>query len=67
MTGKSGKSTNIYAAQEEFLDWEEKLQDLAETSEKERWVEGRVWELWKSKVIKAGKKRVNQKVGGQLR
>ena len=35
-------------AAQEFLDWEEKLQDLAETSDKERWVEG-VWELWKSK------------------
>ena len=53
-----------HAVQEEFLDWEEKLEDLAESSEKERWVEG-VWELWKTKVIKAaekgiGKKKVNK-------
>ena len=34
-----------HAVQEEFLDWKEKLEDLAESSEKERWVEG-VWELW---------------------
>ena len=34
---------------------------LAESSEKEGWVEG-VWELWKAKVIKAavGKKKVNE-------
>ena len=46
------------------MDWEEKLEDLAESSEKERWVEG-VWELWIVKVIKGaergiGKKKVNE-------
>ena len=46
------------------LDWEEKLEDLAESIEKERWDEG-VWELWKAKVIKGaergiGKKKVNE-------
>ena len=46
------------------MDWEEKLENLAVSSEKERWVEG-VWQLWKAKVIKAvekgiGKKKVNE-------
>ena len=47
-------------AVQEFLDWEEKLEDLAESSEKERWVEG-VWELWKAKVIKAAEKEIGNK------
>ena len=29
-----------HAVQEEFLNWEEKLEDVAESTEKERWVEG---------------------------
>ena len=64
MVGKSGNMQYQHAVQEEFLDWEEKLENLAESSEKEGWVEGG-WELWKAKVIKAaekgiGKKKVNE-------
>ena len=59
-----------HAVQEEFLDWEKKLEDLAVSSDKETWVEG-VWELWKAKVIKAaekgiGNKKVNEHSKGWL-
>ena len=44
-----------HAVQEEL----EKLEDLAASSEKERWVEG-VWELWKVNVIKGDRKEENK-------
>ena len=59
--GKQDWEEYQHAVQEEFLDWEEKLEELAESREKERWVEG-VWELWKAKIlIKAAKRGIRNK------
>ena len=49
--GRQEREEYQHAVQEDFLDWEEKLEDLAESSDNERWVKS-VWELWKAKVKK---------------
>lgn len=67
MDGKQDWEEYQHAVQEEFLDWEEKLEKLAGSRENERWLEG-VWKVWKAAEMGIGKKEVNEhsKGGGQL-